>query len=417
MSEIGALNASDRVVTVEATLSPVAEPRRTSKRQARRALEHDAVLEIYRAHHHELLRFASFVAPEDAMAEDLVHEAFLKLYSAWRRIDDPSKVAAYLRTTVLNLARGRARHLGVIRRNRPDPQPETASAEWAAMRTNSREKRDLRPAPPLGSPAGMPGAAPLRRQIRIRDSRDSRHIDRHGTHPRAPGHGIAQPTSHRGDLAMNENDLRQALAGHASIIAPATELDRLARGMNRVDRMRTARTMGSGCAAAILVTLGVINLTGGGDTTPLDVINQPTPSLPEAEVGLPLLDDPAGDEATTVPPTTSLSASSADTTPDHLTGEGSSPTSTSPAAVVSTTVAPTSTPPTTSPAAGSHHTHHDRAVLLLHRFGALRIVRRRPSLRRVLGEGHSWSDDHRRVALLRIRVDRGRRKWRLVDAG
>lgn len=139
MSEIGALNASDRVVTVEATLSPVAEPRRTSKRQARRALEHDAVLEIYRVHHHELLRFASFVAPEDAMAEDLVHEAFLKLYSAWRRIDDPSKVAAYLRTTVLNLARGRARHLGVIRRNRPDPRPETASAEWAAMRSNSRE--------------------------------------------------------------------------------------------------------------------------------------------------------------------------------------------------------------------------------------------------------------------------------------
>ncbi len=148
---------------------------------------------------------------------------------------------------------------------------------------------------------------------------------------------------------MNENDLRQALAGHASTIAPTTELDRMARGMTRVDRMRTARTMGSGCAAAILVTLGVLNFTGGGDATPLDVINQPTPSLPEAEVGLPLLEDPAGNEATTMRPTTSLSASSADTTPDHLTGEGSSPTSTSPAAVVSTTVAPTSTPPTTSP--------------------------------------------------------------------
>ena len=139
MSEIGTINASERVVTTETTLSPLAEPRRRSRRQVRRAVEHDAVLDSYRAHHRDLVRFATFVAPEDGMAEDLVHEAFLKLYTAWRRIEDPSKISAYLRTTVLNLARGRARHLGVIRRNRPDPRPETASAEWNAMRTDSRE--------------------------------------------------------------------------------------------------------------------------------------------------------------------------------------------------------------------------------------------------------------------------------------
>ncbi len=74
------------------------------------------------------------------MAEDLAHEAFLKLYGAWKRIDDPAKVGAYLRTTVLNLARGRARHLGVVRRNRPEPQPEQASAEWGAMQNDSREQ-------------------------------------------------------------------------------------------------------------------------------------------------------------------------------------------------------------------------------------------------------------------------------------
>ncbi len=125
------------MVTIDATLAPTAEGR-LAGRKARRASEHDAVLDVYRAHHTDLVRFASFVAPEDSMAEDLVHEAFVKLYGAWRRIDDPTKVAAYLRTTVLNLARGRARHLGVVRRNRPDPRPDTASAEWSAMRRDSR---------------------------------------------------------------------------------------------------------------------------------------------------------------------------------------------------------------------------------------------------------------------------------------
>ena len=139
MSEIGAVGASNRTVTIDAPMAPVAGLRRGSRRQ-RRTAEHDEVLDAYRAHHADLVRFAGFVAPEPGMAEDLVHEAFVKLYGAWRRIDDPSKVGGYLRTTVLNLARGRARHLGVARRNRPDPRPDMASAESGAMRNDSREQ-------------------------------------------------------------------------------------------------------------------------------------------------------------------------------------------------------------------------------------------------------------------------------------
>lgn len=143
MSEIGAVDASKGSVrlnaTIDATVPPAAESRRRSRR-ARRAADHDDVLAAYRAHYTDLVRFAGFVAPEAAMAEDLVHEAFVKLYGAWRRIDDPSKVGGYLRTTVLNLARGRARHLGVIRRNRPDPRPDMASAESGAMRNDSRDR-------------------------------------------------------------------------------------------------------------------------------------------------------------------------------------------------------------------------------------------------------------------------------------
>lgn len=154
MSEIGVRDASERVVTTHATLSAPMEaiPRGTApgrpartvggrrSRRERRAERHDEVVAVYEAHYPDLLRFAGFIAPEAGMAEDLVHEAFVKLYGAWNRIDDPARVGGYLRTTVLNLARGRARHLGVIRRNRPDPRPDMASAESGAMRNDSRDR-------------------------------------------------------------------------------------------------------------------------------------------------------------------------------------------------------------------------------------------------------------------------------------
>ncbi len=139
MSEIGEVHASDKVMTLETALAPFAAPRAATRRR-RRAVVQDEVLDAYRDHHADLLRFATFVAPESGMAEDLVHEAFVKLYGAWRRIDDPAKVGGYLRTTVLNLARGRARHLGVIRRNRPDPHPDMASAESGAIRNDDRAR-------------------------------------------------------------------------------------------------------------------------------------------------------------------------------------------------------------------------------------------------------------------------------------
>ncbi|MEM8705625.1 MAG: SigE family RNA polymerase sigma factor [Actinomycetota bacterium] len=127
----------------DAPFAPDATP---TRRRGRRAAQRDFVHACYEEHHAALVRFASFVAPEPGMAEDLVHEAFVKLYSARERLDDPSKVAAYLRTIVVNLAKGRARHLGVVRRNRPEPQPDAASAESWAVRgdTNDRVVAALR---------------------------------------------------------------------------------------------------------------------------------------------------------------------------------------------------------------------------------------------------------------------------------
>ena len=94
---------------------------------------HDTILRIYHEHHEALLRFATLVAPEDCQAEDLVQDAFVRLYRSWGKVESPAKVGGYLRVTILNLARGRGRRLGVARRHRSEPLPDAASAEHHAI--------------------------------------------------------------------------------------------------------------------------------------------------------------------------------------------------------------------------------------------------------------------------------------------
>ena len=111
-------------------LAPVAGP--VPAVGARRP-PHDTILRIYHEHHAALLRFATLVAPEDCQAEDLVQDAFVRLYRSWPKVEDTAKLGGYLRVTVLNLARGRGRRLGVARRHRSEPMPDAASAEHHAM--------------------------------------------------------------------------------------------------------------------------------------------------------------------------------------------------------------------------------------------------------------------------------------------
>lgn len=102
-------------------------------------LTHHQVVELYAAHHTSLVRLAALVAPEDGMAEDLVQEAFVRLYKSWRRIREPEKVPAYLRATIVNLARGRGRRMAVAWRNRPAPPDDAASAEDGALRREGQQ--------------------------------------------------------------------------------------------------------------------------------------------------------------------------------------------------------------------------------------------------------------------------------------
>jgi RNA polymerase sigma-70 factor (sigma-E family) len=71
----------------------------------------DSLAALYVVHYRSLVRLAALLLDETAACEDVVQEAYVRL-AASRRMDrmrDPEASLAYLRTTVLNLARSAMR--------------------------------------------------------------------------------------------------------------------------------------------------------------------------------------------------------------------------------------------------------------------------------------------------------------------
>jgi RNA polymerase sigma factor (sigma-70 family) len=85
-----------------------------------------------------------------ATAEDVVQEAFLGLGRRWPGLDDPEKLAPYLRTSVINRCRSvhRARRVAWLRR--PPDDPPVWSAEAAAI--DGEDRREV-----LAAVASLPG--------------------------------------------------------------------------------------------------------------------------------------------------------------------------------------------------------------------------------------------------------------------
>lgn len=101
--------------------------------------------DLYREHAPGALRLALLMTGDRPLAEDLVHDAFVRVAGRLRTIRDPEAFGAYLQRTVANLAKSHFRHQQVVRRHaeregrRPaDPHPElpdvdTRDALWAAL--------------------------------------------------------------------------------------------------------------------------------------------------------------------------------------------------------------------------------------------------------------------------------------------
>jgi RNA polymerase sigma-70 factor (sigma-E family) len=71
--------------------------------------------ELYARHAPGAVRLAYLLTGDHALAEDLVQEAFVRLYGRFRDLRDPEAFAAYLRATVVNLARSHFRRRRVER--------------------------------------------------------------------------------------------------------------------------------------------------------------------------------------------------------------------------------------------------------------------------------------------------------------
>jgi len=73
------------------------------------------LVDLFRAHYTSLVRLAILLADDNAAAEDLVQDAFVRLHRGWGRLRDPDAALPYLRTCVVNGGRSRLRRLRTVR--------------------------------------------------------------------------------------------------------------------------------------------------------------------------------------------------------------------------------------------------------------------------------------------------------------
>ena len=93
------------------------------------------VAAVYRRLRPPLLRLANLLTGSEAVAEDVVQDAFVGYARHAERVENPD---GYLRTSVVNLARSAGRRTGRARRLTPDRVTTTHIPEvdetWAALR-------------------------------------------------------------------------------------------------------------------------------------------------------------------------------------------------------------------------------------------------------------------------------------------
>jgi len=88
-----------------------------------------AISKLFNEHARSLVRMVRLFVDDRNAAEDMVQEAFLRLLDALPRIRQPERVAAYLRSIVLNLARDQNRRGLVSLRHRLPADESPASIE------------------------------------------------------------------------------------------------------------------------------------------------------------------------------------------------------------------------------------------------------------------------------------------------
>lgn len=99
-----------------------------------------ALTALYTAHYRKLVRLAMVLLDDAGRSEEVVQDSYLKVHRAWHRIRDQRAAEAYLRITVVNLARSRLRRRMVAQKHAPKPMPDAPSAEYGALEILERER-------------------------------------------------------------------------------------------------------------------------------------------------------------------------------------------------------------------------------------------------------------------------------------
>ncbi len=99
----------------------------------------DQLTETYRAHYSSLLRLAALLLDDPSSAEDIVQEAFIRVHASQHRLRNRDKMLAYMRQTVVNLARSTLKRRLLGLRLLPKPMPDAASAEEGAYAALERD--------------------------------------------------------------------------------------------------------------------------------------------------------------------------------------------------------------------------------------------------------------------------------------
>jgi RNA polymerase sigma-70 factor (sigma-E family) len=88
-----------------------------------------SLAELYRLHSPSPLRLAYVLVGDNDLAQDLVHDAFLRLFGRYRYLRDTDHFEAYLRRTVINLSKNHHRRSGNERSFLARSRPAVASTQ------------------------------------------------------------------------------------------------------------------------------------------------------------------------------------------------------------------------------------------------------------------------------------------------
>lgn len=89
-----------------------------------------AISYLYRENYERMVRLAFLMTSDRELAEEVVQEAFVKVWKGWSRILKDGAAPAYLRTAVVNQSRSRLRRrqLESTRKPKFDPLPSDPEA-------------------------------------------------------------------------------------------------------------------------------------------------------------------------------------------------------------------------------------------------------------------------------------------------